>query len=248
MDLNNKDQIRIREYLLGRLPENEHEMLEERLLVEEDLFLEFEISKGEVVEEYYSASLSEEESRYLEQNLLASNEGRQRYELVLTLDKLKPREVEDRGPALFDRFQTFFRQRFQLVATVTAAAVVLIVVAVWLSRSNGQIVDGPTLASNLINRQQGSLPTKVSIPAKASAMKFRLLLPSDMPADAEYRAALDNRIEIRPVDVVTRDQAGVIVVIPVNQLKRGEYSLKVVAHGSDGKERAVPGYYLFNVE
>jgi hypothetical protein len=51
MVLNNNDQARIRDYLLGRLSDEEEEKIEERLMVEDELFEELEISKGEILEE-----------------------------------------------------------------------------------------------------------------------------------------------------------------------------------------------------
>ena len=248
MELDNKDQIKIREYLLGKLSETDQLMLEERLLNDENLVQEFEVSKGEVVEEYYAATLSGEERRYLEHHLLASPEGRQRYELMLTLDRLKKRKAESPQTTLADRIQSFFRQNFWMARTAPASVAILIVVAVFLFRSGGQTVDGPTLASNMSNRQQGPLPTKVSIPSHASEMRFPLLLPSDMPANATYRAELDNKTDVTPVTVSAHDKNTVWVVISVKLLKRGEYSLKVVARTPDGQEHVVPGGYRFNIE
>ena len=124
---------------------------------------------------------------------------------------------------------------------------VVIVAAIFLSRPTGQTVVGPTLASNIINREQGSLPARIKIPSNASELKFRLLLPRDASPGAKYRAELDNKTEVKRVNVVEQDREGVWVVIPVTQLPRGEYSLKLVAI-TDGTEREIPGDYLFNVE
>ena len=71
MALSDHDQTRIREYLLGNLTEEEQQKIEERLMVEDDLFEELEISKGELIEEYRSGELPRREHSWFEQNYLA---------------------------------------------------------------------------------------------------------------------------------------------------------------------------------
>lgn len=248
MVLNNNDQTRIREYLLGKLSEDEQQKIEERLLIEDDLFEEFEISKGELVEEYWANELSREEREWLEGHFLASPEGKQAYEFKLVLDDLTRLTAKPAPqPPFYERLKNLFKQYPWAVATASAALIV-IVGLIFITRQSGQTAIGPTLASNIINREQGTLPTKVTIPSNASELKFRLLLPRDASPDAKYRADLDNKTETKSVTVVEQDREGVWVVIPVSQLPPGEYSLKLVAIMSDGKEREIPGDYLFNIQ
>ena len=95
MAVNAHDQSSIRDYLLGRLSHKEQEHLEERLIVDDDLSEELEISKGELIEEYCAGELTEKERRWFERNYLASFEGRQRYSFTVALSYLsripKPR-------------------------------------------------------------------------------------------------------------------------------------------------------------
>ena len=86
MALSNHDQMQIRQYLLGKLSLEEEQKIEERLVVEDELFDEFEISKDEVIEEYCAGELSQSERLYLEQNLLATAEGRERHVFALTME------------------------------------------------------------------------------------------------------------------------------------------------------------------
>ena len=58
MALNDQDQARIRDYLLGHLSDEEQEKIETRLMTEDDLFEELEISKTELVEEYRAGELA----------------------------------------------------------------------------------------------------------------------------------------------------------------------------------------------
>src|ERR1041384_8821278 len=210
MALNNNDQTRIREFLLGKLNEDELQRIEERLMVEDDLFEELEISKGELVEEYCANELTREEHQWFERNFLASPEGKERYELLVALRDLQCKESEPpRRHTFFERLKNLFKQHRSVMTIASAAAVVVIVAAIFLSRPTGLTVNGPTLASNMINREQGSLPTKVTIPSNASELKFRLLIPRDSSPSANYRAELDNRSEIKPVKVVESDREGV---------------------------------------
>ena len=89
MALNNNDQTRIREFLLGKLSKDEQQKIEERLIVEEDLFNEFEISKGELVEEYCANELTEEEHQWFERHFLASPEGKETYAFAVALGGLQ---------------------------------------------------------------------------------------------------------------------------------------------------------------
>ena len=78
MSLNNSDQQEIRRYLLGQLEDEEQQKIEDRLMTENDLFEELEISKGEIVEEYCAGELTTKERDWLEQHFLASPEGQRR--------------------------------------------------------------------------------------------------------------------------------------------------------------------------
>jgi hypothetical protein len=248
MALNNDHQTKIREYLLGKLSEDEQQKIEERMMTDDDLFQELEVSKGELVEEYRANELSRDEQQWFESHFLASPEGKEIYEFKLTLDRLVPSIPEPVPPVSFlGRLQNLFKQYPWAVATASAA-VIVIVALIFIPRKSGQTFTGPTLANNFINRDQGALPAKVTLPANTSELKLRLLLPRDASPDATYRAELDNQTETTPVKVLEHDREGVWVVIPVSQLPSAEYSLKLVAITPDGKEREIPGDYLFNIQ
>ena len=247
MALNNNDQTRVREFLLGRLNEDEQQKIEERLLIEDDLFEELEVTKGELVEEYCANELTGQERQWFERNFLASPEGKERYQLAKALDHLQRGTPRPPQPVtLISKLKDFFKQP-SVIATATATAAVVILAGVFLFRPTGETVVGPTLASTLINREQGTLPVKLTIPSNASGIKFRLLLPQGTPPNANYSAILDNRSVTETFEVIERDSEGVWVVVPVSLLPRGEYSLQLVAI-TGGAERKIPGYYLFNVE
>src|SRR5215211_7388739 len=88
MALNDQDQAKIREYLLGNLSEADQEKIEERLIVEDELFEELEISKGELIEEYRSGELSQQDRHWFEHHFLASPDGRQRQAFAVAIECL----------------------------------------------------------------------------------------------------------------------------------------------------------------
>src|SRR5215207_1058496 len=89
MALSDHDQAHVRQYLLGSLSDVDQERIEERLMVEDDLFEELEISKGELIEEYRAGELSKKDRTWLEHHFLASPEGRQRQAFAAGIECLE---------------------------------------------------------------------------------------------------------------------------------------------------------------
>ena len=253
MALTTNDQGLIREYLLGRLDEDEQQKIEERLMVEDDLFDEFEASKGELVEQYCAGELSKSERDWFERHYLASEEGRQQYTLAVTLDS-KKRPAKPEEPTWFERITLFFKQHPWTVASATAGVLVVMVAGLLLLPGSAQFsVNAPpfvggTLTSKTINREGGDLPKRITLPADAPALSLRLLLPQPSTPGASYRANLDTRTEEKPVIVITSDAESVTVVVPASLLRSGEFGLTLTAINSDGTEQKIPGQYLFNID
>ena len=247
MALNKEDQKRVRQFLLGKLEGDEQQRLEERLIVEDNLFEEFEISKGELIEEYCADDLTSKERHWFERNFLASPEGKESYAFAMALRHLRRDQLTPPRITFWEKLQRFFKRHPMWIATASTVAVVVIVATIFISRPQGKTFVGPTLASSIINREQGSLPTKVTIPSDAKEIRLSLLLPSD-EKNSSYRAELDNQTEVTPAKVVEYNRNTVSVVIPVSQLPRGQYSLKLVAVAPDGKEREIPGDFRFDVQ
>src|SRR5689334_16904448 len=130
MALNNHDQARLREYLLGKLGEAEQEKIEQRLMVEDELSDEFEASKDDLVEEYFADELGTTERQFFKEHFLRSVEGQQRYRFVLAMDFLQQRQPVMVGvgtpapvlpvkprPSLFQRLKDLFTNQRWAVAT-----------------------------------------------------------------------------------------------------------------------------------
>jgi len=72
---NHVDQPTIRQYLLGSLPSELQQRVEERLLTEAELLESLEIEEDELIDEYLAEKLSEEERQKFEQYFLGTLSG-----------------------------------------------------------------------------------------------------------------------------------------------------------------------------
>ncbi len=247
MALNNRDQERIRDYLLGHLNDEEQEKVEERLMVDDEFFEELEISKGELLEAHIDGQLAQKDHEWFERHYLASPEGRQRRTFAMALDCLNsstPAPAPQRL-SFFDQLRSMSRSRPWAVAT--AAVLLLSAVAVFQLRPGPQAVVSLNLESTAIYRDEGPLPVKVNL-SKARELRLSLALPKGFSPGVSYRAELDNRTDKRSLNVAGHDNTSVTTVIPAGDLPRGEYAVTLTAVMADGSERSVPGSYRFNVE
>ncbi|HKN81953.1 MAG TPA: hypothetical protein VJW17_00885 [Pyrinomonadaceae bacterium] len=248
MALSDHDQSRIRQYLLGRLTEEEEQALEQRLMVEDDLFEELEISKGELIEEYRAGDLNRKENSNFEQGYLASPEGRQRYAFTAALDCLQVPAAATPRPTLLERLQSFIMtQRWALAAV--AGVVLIAVVAVQISRLSRPRTSIAVTLSNSLSSRSPSEPKYRNVPLKPDIddLKVSLLLPESAVRGTNYRVVLDNRGQPEDLKPAAYDANSVTAVIPTSQLPPGFYSLKLVAIDANGTERHISGDYYFEI-
>ena len=252
MALNNLDQERIRRYLLGQLNDDEQQKIEDRLMTENDLFQELEISKDEIIEEYCAGQLTVKERDWLEQHLLASPEGKLKRTFALALNRGTPKPPQ-RVP-VFERLQTRLSDvwRTQPWAVVTiASAVVLLVIGVIALRSTSPSSGGKflalTLTNSSANRSEQTGPTaKISLPPDVNELRITLLLPESSPLASGYRVEAVDGINTLPVSGFNSNS--VSVILPAAQLRRGQYALRLYAITANGTEERISGNYFFTVE
>jgi hypothetical protein len=239
MALNNHDQAQIRQYLLGKLSEAEQEKIEERLMVDDELFDEFEASKDELVEEYCAGDLGRAERDWFENHYLASTEGRQRQAFTMTMDHYLRRQAADpaprpvspvQPPTFFERFATFVRTQPWAVATATAMVLVVAVAFIWSRNSQGQIYEA-TLRFTSLKRGGDEVPppTKIQLPPNTGQVKFHLQLPKPAAAGTTYTATLSDQVNTNNVTVESIEPDSVTVSIPRRQLSRAWYMLDLTA-------------------
>jgi anti-sigma factor RsiW len=266
MAISKRDQTQIREYLLGKLSEDEQQRIEERLVVEDELFDEFEVSKDELVEEYCAGDLAQSERQWLEENLLATPEGKERYAFVLAMDCLQRKRLNSAPDVLPDAVpQKVVRPRFrgklaflgplqifaktQPWALAATSLVVLLLVAFvitrWASQAPGQVFEA-TLARSTVVRGEGLAPTKLKLPSNTGELKLSLQLPKPATPDTRYKAQLDDRVSTKDVEIIETNVQSVTVVVPAKLVPRGEYSLVLTIANPNNIQQRLS--YLFNVE
>jgi hypothetical protein len=249
MELSTNDQAKVRDYLLGRLTEEEQEKIEERLIVEDKLFEELEISKGELIEEYNADELPQKDREWFKDHYLASTEGRQRHAFVLTLDFIKRSQPAPQPLTWFERLKGLVRTRPWVVAIATGTALVLIAAVLIIPRSQtGSTSYAFNLNSTLTRRSSGDgRYYKVAADPNVYELRITLQLPEGATRGTDYRAELDDRSEKTSLKPVSHDANSVLVVIPTSSLHGGLYALRLYAVNGDGTEQLIPGEYLFEL-
>ena len=246
MALNDQDQARVREYLLGRLSDDDQQEIEERLMVEDQLFEELEISKGELIEEYRAGDLEPHEKSFFEGNFLATPEGRQRQLFTVALDCIA-NPVSTKSPSMLQRLQAFFGGSFLPVAATVIAAIAIVVIAgPWFQPLQRSLA--VTLTNSSTRRASGEvIYEEVKVGSDVGEIRLSLIVPQPSVPVATYRVELDDRSNKSLLTPVSQDQNSVLVVIPAKQLLPGLYSLKLTAISPDNTEHKIPGDYLFEI-
>jgi len=249
MTLSNNDQIRVRDYLLGHLSDDEQEKIEERLMTDDEFFEELEISKDELVEEYRSGELAQNDRQWFVSHYLASPEGRLDYTFASALDCVEKPIPVSTPSSFLEQLSSIFRAPRWKFAAVGLSALAVIVVAGLLLRSGPQKSLALTLTSTATRRSASDTKVQtVTINPDVRELRISLTLPEAASAPTNYRAELDDRRQTKDVSVTGHDAGSVQVVIPASQLPAGYYALRLYATKTDGKEQRIPGDYYFIVE
>jgi hypothetical protein len=249
MALSNRDQSNVREYLLGTLSDEAQEAMEERLMVDDELFQEFEISKGELIEEYSAGELRQKERDWFGSHYLASDEGSERRLFAAALGTVGSRQPTPKPVGLFDRIRAVLAQRPQLIGLTTAAVAVAVTIGLWLTSPTAQTSLAVTLTNSTMKRSiTESQYQTIALKPDVGELKFSLPLPESAKNAAKYRVELDNRYQIRSLTPSASDGNLVLVIIPARQVPDGLYALTLYAIQSDGNEQAVPGQYFFEIK
>ena len=250
MALINNDQARIRDYLLGHLSGEEQQKIEERLMVEDDLFEEFEVSKGELIEEYRAGELSGKDNQWFESHYLASPEGKQSYTFAVALNCLKRPAPQPQHLNWSERLVSIFKQPRWAFATVTTVLVAAIAFGVIYPRfyDSRQRTLAVTLETSAISRGPSDPKfRRIQVTPDVLDVKMDLMLPDSVARSENYRVELDNRSgTTKTLKVSTIDTRSVSVIIPSGELPPGLYALKLTAINAGGAEQRI-GDYFFEV-
>src|ERR1700752_4462456 len=237
--------MEIREYLLGELSEDEQEKIEERLMVEDDLFQELEISEGELIEEYRAGELSQKEKQSFEL-FLSTPEGRRRHTFAVAIECLEQTEPQPQPAGWLERFRRLIQQPQWAIPAVASAALMVIVAVVGIR----YVLQPPkffaiTLTNNAIRRAAGDNQYPIiAVPPDASELRITLTLPEPAIQGAHFSVELDNRREITTFEPSGQDANSVSVVIPTRKVPPGLYALTIYEIKPDGTKQQIPGNYI----
>jgi hypothetical protein len=248
MALSSNDQASIRNYLLGQLSDDEQQKTEERLMLDDDLFEEFETLKGELVEEYRTGGLRQNEREWFEHHFLASSEGKKMYTFAVALNCLQ--HPAQQRETWFEQLRSLLNKKTWTLAIATAAAVLIVIaVSVFISRPQPQSHVAVVLTNSAGRRGPGDVQVpRVTLSPNAGEVRASLTLPGSVAPGANYRAELDDGRNTKPVKLAGQEGNTVVAVIPAGQVPRGYYALRLFVTGVDGKEQQIPGDYRFIVE
>jgi hypothetical protein len=246
MALSDYDQARIREYLLGKLTDEEQEKIEERLMVEDDLFQELEISKGELIEEYRAGELTQNEQQSFAR-FLATPEGRRSHTFAVAIECLERTSKPPQSHGWWETLKQSFRKPQWSVAAIASAAVIIIVAVAWIrSLQQPPRAFVVTLTNSAISRAAGDTQyPSVPVPPDASELTISLLLPKPATPGTRYSVELDNRRDFTNFEPTAQDENSVTVVIPTRNVPPGLYALTIYEIKADGTRNQVPGSYIF---
>jgi hypothetical protein len=137
----------IRRYLLGELSEAERDEVEQRLMSDDDLYQQLLLAEDELIDEYISDALSEQERVKFSRRFLRVPELRQdvrssialrKYALKTALPVVEGDSVSPRRVSLLDRLRQFFMQP-AIGVSFAAALLLAVLLATWLATQNSQL-------------------------------------------------------------------------------------------------------------
>lgn len=145
------------QYLLGELPEDEQQALEERFFEDSELFAQLMEVENELIDSYVSGELTPHTRQKLEKTLLASPEGRKKLENARILRQyIRQGKTERSRPVVEKEHPGFWRSFFNLfnfqspafAQALGAIAIIMTVAVAWLLYDSNQLRNQLELARN----------------------------------------------------------------------------------------------------
>jgi hypothetical protein len=254
-------ELEIRDYLLGRLPVERLQVVEEKILTDDEFHQEVEISEEELLDDYVRGALTPEERRLFETNFLAISLRRQKLKFAEALGK-KLRLAAQVPPHSTLRRSTS-PYRYALAASLALAAVLGVMnyrasEAAQQERSHvaslkKQLEEARQEAANLLPNSvlqaelsprgsRGGPQPELIVSEKVSAVRFVLAVPPNIQGavNAELLNDAGQTILSQHGNLITqaKDHSFVTVMVESTYLKPGNYFLRVTPLG----ERALPEY------
>jgi len=267
----------LKRYLLGGLPPDQQDSIEEKFFTENDLFIELLDAEDQLIGDYLSGRLSAADRARFERHFLTLPDRRSEVELASLFRDTNTEQLMTEPVTPHDRARDWLSQllgalRDKLVLTGAATAALLLVAGagVWLatrqylkpSPDRGAAGITAPARSAVITlelspgrpRSTGEAPKTVKT---SRARAIELKLAAGQTAFSNYRGRLQ-RLEEEAIEVLTNDalkweqtSIGDRVVtweIPADKLLSGDYQVKLEGVNSDYSSESIGAYHFKVVE
>ncbi|MGH9969810.1 MAG: CHAT domain-containing protein [Pyrinomonadaceae bacterium] len=173
MPLNPNDEVTLRQYLLGQVTEAQRQVLEERLLSEDNFLQELEVIEDDLVDHYVAGDLAVEDRQKFEEYFLAIPERVQKIKFARALKKYvssaagqeQSKGLETSPFSSRSRFFNIWRQPLPASSWAIAAAAVVVLglgFAIWRGFFVQSDVEKGLVALNAAYREQRPIEARIS--------------------------------------------------------------------------------------
>ena len=241
-------------YLLNELPETEAEQFEEQCFAQPEWpEVELDSAEADLIMAYIKNELSPERQRRFEDNYLTTQARKERLLLARSFLRVVCPNSQSKLPwtqRLSGSLKSAFAPQFSVPKFASLVVILgLIATLVWFAFSprGPQTYAQLNLVISSDTRAVSSQPQKVRLPLAEDALRISLTSPE--PQDARYRVQWEGvKGALENLEIEKQDANSISVVIPADQLKPGQYALKLFRKNPDGTEEPVRGSYQFIVE
>ena len=249
----------LRLWLLGLLPQEQRESVEQRLITDAHSFDEISVVEEELIDDYLADELSGRERDAFESFFMNSLERERQFKVAKALRSYVEREDpygRRRADPRAEDMPAFVRQSSSFPAWITTykiplAAVfsILIIAAVWFAFRSTSTTPGQSLAVFLepaVQTREGGSLVQVNVARDVQTVELHARLPKS--ESRSYHAILSdadgNTILETDQPTVAAGSATDVVVVPVSaqRLTRGQYKLQLDIPHPDGRRETAASY------
>lgn len=230
---NEKAQEDLRLWLLGLLPDQESQSLEERLITDAELYDELFIVEEELIDDYIADRLSADERSAFESYFMNSPERQEQFRIANALRVYI-------GDAKETESTTEVKSRWPFAAMSLAAAAVVIAALVWSWQPAGTVKSFRAEITPGGQTREGGTVQRITIPADTDTLDLDLKLTRD--DFQKYRATLLNS-DGGTVQIFENLSGPTLrFSVRTEQTPAGEYQLKVDGLNSEGTYESADSY------
>jgi hypothetical protein len=261
------------QYLLGKLPSERLEAIEQQILLDDDFHQEMKIAEEELLDNYIYGKLNQDDRQLFETNFLASDLRQQQLRFALALKRKVGTEKRRsyQAPAV----RSFNRYAYALAASILLAAILGLLnyrltqqlkqeyaqvsllkkeLEVVAQQHNAPVVaqgwgyeDAVVLAYMVPGVSRGEKLQEIRVPAGIRAIQFSLQVPGDLGDEVTLALLNDAGHSITTVPAARPQKIDgknvIIATLSTELLKTGNYFVKI----SGKKSNSTQLRYAFKV-